>query len=81
MEAVLLKSSSKKDIGLLVNLAKKIGVDVKKIPSNEVKIDKNSEEYELKVEQNLGKLMEISKNSPLVSREKVFKALRNGSTL
>lgn len=82
METVLLKSSSKKDMRLLVNLAKKIGVDVKKISTDEKFIDKNSPEYELKVERNLGKLMEISKNSPLVSREEVFKALRrNGSSL
>ncbi|WP_395062916.1 hypothetical protein [Flavobacterium sp.] len=75
METVLFKSNSKKDMNLLVTLAKKIGVEVQKINSTETEIDENSPEYELKVEQNLGKIMDECRNSPSVSYEEVQKVL------
>ena len=75
METVLFKSKSKKDMNLLVSLAKKIGVDVEKISSKDDFIDENSPEYELKVERNLGLIMDECKNSPSVSYDEVLKVL------
>ncbi len=75
METVLFKSNSKKDMNLLILLAKKIGIDVKKIKIKEAFSDENSNEYELKVEKNLGKIMDECRNSPSVSLEEVQKAL------
>jgi len=75
METVLFKSKSKKDMNLLVNLAKKIGIEVQKITSKEELIDENSPEYELKVERNLGLIMDECKKSPSVSYEEVLKVL------
>lgn len=50
METVILKSNSKKDLNLLVSLAKKIGIEVKKLPSTTTELDENDPAYELKVE-------------------------------
>ncbi|MES2544985.1 MAG: hypothetical protein V4548_08880 [Bacteroidota bacterium] len=76
METVLLNSDSKKDINLLISLAKKIGVSVKIISSKEkVVIEKVSIE-ESKVEKNLGKLMKEGIKSPNVSRDDIMKALK-----
>jgi hypothetical protein len=75
METVVFKSNSKKDMNLLVSLAKKIGIEVQKIPSIETAIDKNSPEYELKVERNLGMIMDECKNSTSVSYDEVLKVL------
>ena len=75
METVLFKSNSKKDMNLLISLAKKIGIEVKKISSKDDFIDENSPEYELKVERNLGLMMDECRNSPSVSYEEVQKAL------
>ncbi len=75
METVVFKSNSKKDMNLLVSLAKKIGIEVHKIPSNDTDIDENSPEYELKVERNLGMIMDECKNSPSVSYDEVLKVL------
>ena len=75
METVLFKSNSKKDMNLLVTLAKKIGVEVQKITSDKTELDENSPEYELKVEKNLGKMMDKSKNSTKVSEHEVLKIL------
>ena len=75
METVLFKSNSKKDMNLLVTLAKKIGIEVQKISSQNNELDENSPEYELKVERNLGKMMDKSKNSPSVSYQEVQKIL------
>ncbi len=75
METVLFKSNSKKDMNLIVTLAKKIGIEVQKISSQNNELDENSPEYELKVERNLGKMMDKSKNSPKVSEHEVLKIL------
>jgi hypothetical protein len=75
METVLFKSNSKKDMNLLVNLAKKIGIDVKKISSTKEYIDENDPAYELKVERNLGRIMDECRDSPSVSYEEVRKVL------
>lgn len=75
METVLFKSNSKKDMNLLISLAKKIGVEVKKISSKDDYIDENSVEYELKVERNLERIMDECRNSPSVNFEAIQKAL------
>ena len=75
METVLFKSKSKKDMNLLVSLAKKIGIDVEKISSKDDFIDENSPEYELKVERNLARMMDEGKKSGKVSRDEVMKIL------
>jgi hypothetical protein len=75
METVQFKSKSKKDMNLLVNLAKKMGIEVEKINSNKDSVDENSVEYELKVERNLGLMMDECRNSPSVSYEEVQKVL------
>ena len=75
METVVFKSNSKKDMNLLVSLAKKIGIEVQKIPSIETAIDENSPEYELKVERNLGKMIEIGLKSGIASKEEVLKVM------
>ena len=75
METVLFKSNSKKDMNLLVTLAKKIGIEVQKIASDKTELDENSPEYELKVEKNLGKMMDECRNSPSVSYQEVQKVL------
>jgi hypothetical protein len=75
METVLFKSNSKKDMNLLISLAKKIGVEVQKITSNEENLDENSLEYELKVEKNLERIMHECRNSPSVSYQDIQKAL------
>lgn len=75
METVLFKSNSKKDMNLLISLAKKIGVEVEKITSKNDLIDENSPEYELKVERNLGLMMDECKNSPSVTYKDVQKVL------
>jgi len=75
METVQFKSKSKKDMNLLVNLAKKMGIEVEKINPKVDFIDENSPEYELKVERNLGLMMEEYKNSPSVSYDEVLKVL------
>ena len=73
METVLFKSNSKKDMNLLVSLAKKIGVEVEKIASSDTVLDENSAEYELKVEKNLGKMIKIGLKSGVASKEEVLK--------
>ena len=73
METVIFKSDSKKDMNLLINLAKKIGIEVKKVSSKKDYIDENDPAYELKVERNLGKIMDECRNSPSVSHEEIFK--------
>ncbi|GEM_PF-1291342 len=75
METVLFKSNSKKDMNLLISLAKKIGVEVQKITFNEDDLDENSPEYELKVERNLERIMDECRNSPSVSYEDIQKIL------
>lgn len=75
METVLFKSNSKKDMNLLVNLAKKIGIDVKKISSTKNFIDQNDPAYELKVERNLGRMMEEGMKSGIASKEEVAKVM------
>ena len=75
METVLFKSNSKKDMDLLVSLAKKIGIEVQKITFNEDDLDENSPEYELKVEKNLERIMDECRNSPSVSYDDIQKAL------
>jgi hypothetical protein len=76
METVLFKSKSKKDMNLLVSLAKKIGVEVEKISSKEDFIDENSPEYELKVERNLARMMDEGKKSGRVSEDEIMKVLK-----
>ncbi len=75
METVLFKSKSKKDMNLLVSLAKKIGVEVEKISSKEDFIDENSPEYELKVERNLARMMDEGKKSGRVSEDEIMKVM------
>ncbi len=75
METVQFKTKSKKDMNLLVNLAKKMGIEVEKISSKKDFVDENSPEYELKVERNLGLMMDECRNSPSVSYEEVQKVL------
>ena len=75
METVVFKSNSKKDMNLLVSLAKKIGIEVQKIPSKDTDIDENSPEYELKVERNLGKMIEIGLKSGIASKDEVLKVM------
>lgn len=75
METVLFKSNSKKDMNLLVSLAKKIGVEVEKIASSDTVLDENSAEYELKVEKNLGKMIKIGLKSGVASKEEVLKVM------
>ncbi len=75
METVVFKSNSKKDMNLLVSLAKKIGIEVQKIPSKDNDIDENSPEYELKVERNLGKMIEIGLKSGIASKDEVLKVM------
>jgi hypothetical protein len=76
METVLFKSNSKKDMDLLVRLAKKIGVEVQKIPSNDAVLDENSPEYELKVEKNLIQMIDEGKKTARVSEQEVMKVLK-----
>ncbi len=73
METVLFKSNSKKDMNLLISLAKKIGIEVQKITFKEDDLDENSPEYELKVERNLERIMDECRNSPSVSYEDIQK--------
>jgi hypothetical protein len=75
METVLFKSNSKKDMNLLVNIAKKIGIDVKKISSTKDFIDENDPAYELKVERNLGRMMQEGMKSGIASKEEVAKVM------
>ena len=75
METVIFKSNSKKDMNLLINLAKKIGVEVQKISSNNDFIDENDPTYELKVEKNLGKMIEEGIKSGIASKEEVSKVM------
>lgn len=75
METVLFKSKSKKDMNLLINLAKKIGMEVEKISSKDDVVDENSPEYELKVERNLGLMMMDGMKSGIASKEEVFKIM------
>jgi hypothetical protein len=75
METVQFISKSKKDMNLLVNLAKKMGIEVEKISSKKDFVDEKSPEYELKVERNLGLMMDECRNSPSVSYEEVQKVL------
>lgn len=75
METVIFKSNSKKDMNLLVSLAKKIGIEVKKLPSNQTELDENDPAYELKVERNLGRIIDECRNSPSVSYDEVLKVL------
>ena len=75
METVLFKSKSKKDMNLLVNLAKKIGIEVEKLTSKDDSIDENSPEYELKVERNLGLMIEEGMKSGIASKEEVHKIM------
>lgn len=75
METVLFKSNSKKDMNLLVTLAKKIGVEVQKITSDKTELDENSPEYELKVERNLGKMIKLGMKSGIASKEEVLKVM------
>lgn len=75
MDSVILKSNSKKDLNLLINLAKKIGVEVKKVSSKKHDFDENNTAYEEKVEKNLGLIMEECRNSPIVSPTEVEKVL------
>lgn len=76
METVLLNSDSKKDINLLISLAKKIGVSVKIISSKEKVIIEKITVDESKVEKNLGKLIQTGLESSNVSRDDVMKALK-----
>ena len=69
METVIFKSDSKKDMNLLINLAKKIGIEVKKVSSKKDYIDENDPAYELKVERNLGKIMDECRNSEIAPKE------------
>ena len=62
-------------MNLLVNLAQKMGIEVEKISSKKDFVDENSPEYELKVERNLGLMMDECRNSPSVSYEEVQKVL------
>ena len=73
METVIFKSDSKKDMNLLINLAKKIGVEVKKVSSKKDYIDENDPAYELKAERNLGLLIDKGLKSGVASKEEVFK--------
>ena len=75
METVIFKSNSKKDMNLLVNLAKKIGVEVQKISSSKDLIDVNDPAYELKVEKNLGRMIEEGIESGIASKEEVLKVM------
>ncbi|HAH54784.1 MAG TPA: hypothetical protein DCM02_05720 [Flavobacterium sp.] len=75
METVQFKSKSKKDMNLLVNLAKKMGIEVEKINPKVDFIDENSPEYELKVERNLGLMMIEGMKSGIASKEEVYKIL------
>ena len=75
METVIFKSNSKKDMNLLVNLAKKIGVEVQKISSNKDLTDENDPAYELKVEKNLGRMIEEGIDSGIASKEEVLKVM------
>ena len=75
METVIFKSNSKKDMNLLVNLAKKIGVEVQKISSNKDLTDENDPAYELKVEKNLGRMIEEGIESGIASKEEVLKVM------
>jgi hypothetical protein len=75
MESVILKSNSKKDLNLLINLAKKIGVEVKKVSSKKHDSDKNSVAYEEKVERNLVLLMKEGMKSGIASPEDIEKVL------
>lgn len=75
MKTVIFKSSSKKDMNLLVNLAKKIGIDVKKISSIKDHIYENGPAYELKVERNLGNMMVEGMKSGIASKEEVDKVM------
>ena len=49
METVILKSDSKKGMNLLINLEKKIGIEVKKVSSIKDYNDEKEPAYELKV--------------------------------
>ena len=75
METIILKSESKKDINLMINLAKKMGIEVKKISSKKDFIVENDPAYELKVERNMIQIMDECRNSPVVSYEEVQKVL------
>lgn len=73
METVIFKSDSKKGMNLLINLAKKIGIEVKKVSSKKDYIDENDPAYELKVERNLGLLINEGLKSGVANEEEVFK--------
>ena len=75
METVIFKSDSKKDLNLLINLAKKIGIKVKKVSSKKDYIDENDPAYELKVERNLGLLINDGLKSGVASKEEVMKTM------
>jgi len=75
METVIFKSQSKKDINLLVNIAKKIGVEVKRVSSKKDFIEDDDPAYELKVERNLGLLINEGLESGVASKEEVMKAM------
>lgn len=75
METVIFKSNSKKDMNLLVNLAKKIGVEVLKVSSIKDLIDENDPAYELQVEKNLGKMIEEDSKSGIASKDEVLKVM------
>ncbi len=75
METVVFKSNSKKDMTLLINLARKIGIEVEKIPSNTDLIDENDLVFEEKVERNLGLLIKEGLNSGLASKDEVLKVM------
>ena len=75
MESVILKSNSKKDLNLLINLAKKIGVEVKKVSSKKHDLDKNSVAYVEQVERNLVLLMKEGMKSGIASPEDIENVL------
>lgn len=75
MDSVILKSNSKKDLNLLINLAKKIGVEVKKVSSKKHDLDKNSVAYVEQVERNLVLLMKEGMKSGIASPEDIENVL------
>ena len=75
METVIFKSNSKKDMNLLVSLAKKIGMDVKKVASKKNEIDENDPVYELKVERNLGRMIKDGMKSGVANKAEVMKVM------
>ena len=75
METVIFRAKSKKDMNLLVRLAKKIGIEVEKLSSSTETVDENSAAYELKVEKNLVRLIEDGRKSGIASKEEVEKVM------